>query len=108
MGLKTLPKNLGKPYHSSVKLTQCPLRIKSRIAAVDVDPKYSLRLQELGLRPGAEFTAVNRAAFGGVVINIAGTRVAVDHRSAKNIDVEDLATSRVAADVDVASKAAVQ
>lgn len=71
-----------------MKLAQCPLRQRFRIAAVDVDPKYNLRLQELGLRAGAEFVAVNRAAFNGMVLNIAGTRVAVDHRSAKLIEVE--------------------
>ena len=80
--------NLGKPYHSRVKLTECPLRVRSRISRVGVDPKFDLRLQELGVRSGAEFVAVNRAAFGGVVLNIAGTRVAVDHRSATLIEVE--------------------
>ena len=59
-----------------------------RIAGVTVDPKYSLRLQELGIRAGADIIAVNRAAFGGVVVNVAGTRIAVDHRSAKLIEVE--------------------
>lgn len=58
---------------------------------VDVDHAYRLRLQELGLRPGVEFYVANRAAFGGVVINIAGTRVAVDARSARHIEVEELA-----------------
>lgn len=82
-----------------MKLTQCPLRVRSRITDVEVDDRYSLRLQELGVRPGAEFTATNRAAFGGVVLNIAGTRVAVDHGSAKRIRVEPIAsdTARVPA-----------
>ena len=87
-GSPALGYNLGKPYHSCVKLTECPLRVRSRIDSVNVDPKFDLRLQELGVRSGAEFVAVNRAAFGGVVLNIAGTRVAVDHHSATLIQVD--------------------
>ena len=69
-------------------LAKCPLRTRVRITDVDVDKQFGLRLQELGVRPGAEFTVVNRAAFGGLVINVAGARIAVDHRSAKRIQVE--------------------
>lgn len=71
-----------------MKLAKCPERIKARIVEVDVDAPFKLRLQELGMRPGSEFTVVNRAAFGGRVINIAGTRIAVDHRNAGQITVE--------------------
>ncbi|MDO4259975.1 MAG: FeoA family protein [Actinomycetaceae bacterium] len=71
-----------------MKLSSCPRGALARLTDVDVDPAYQLRLQELGVRIGAEFRLVNRAAFGGVVINIAGTRVAVDRRSARNIAVE--------------------
>lgn len=69
-------------------LSKCPLRVKARIVGVDVAPQFQLRLQELGVRPGAEFVAVNRAAFGGVVLNIAGARVAVDRGSARQMHVE--------------------
>ncbi|MCF2711643.1 MAG: FeoA family protein [Schaalia hyovaginalis] len=69
-------------------LSKCPRNSHGRLVRIDVDPAHRLRLQELGLRPGTEFYLANRAAFGGVVLNIAGTRVAVDARSAKRIDVE--------------------
>lgn len=69
-------------------LSKCPRNSYGRLVRIDVDPAHRLRLQELGLRPGTEFYLANRAAFGGVVLNIAGTRVAVDARSAKRIDVE--------------------
>lgn len=69
-------------------LNQCPLRVKARIVDIAVDQSYQLRLQELGVRGGAEFTAVNRSAFGGVVINIGGTRIAVDRGSARRMVVE--------------------
>ncbi len=68
-----------------MKLNQCPLRVRGEIIDVDVEPKYGLRLQELGIRPGAQFVAVNKAAFGGVVLNIGGTRVAVDRASSRKI-----------------------
>lgn len=69
-------------------LNECPLRVKARFAGVDVAPQFLLRLQELGIRPGSEFVAVNRAAFGGVVVNVAGARVAVDRGAAKKMLVE--------------------
>lgn len=68
-------------------LNQCPLYVRANIVKMDVEPQFRLRLQELGIRPGAEFTAVNRAAFGGVVMNIGGARLAVDHASARRMEV---------------------
>lgn len=69
-------------------LSKCPVNAHARLSQIDVDPAYALRFQELGVRPGATFRVATRAAFGGVVINIAGTRVAVDRRSARRIEVE--------------------
>lgn len=69
-------------------LSKCPVNACARLSQIDVDPVYQLRFQELGVRPGASFRVSTRAAFGGVVINIAGTRVAVDRRSAHRIHVE--------------------
>ncbi|WP_099332415.1 FeoA family protein [Actinomyces minihominis] len=76
-----------------MKLAKCPVRSRARILSVDVDREFELRLRELGIRVGAELSVVNRAAFGGRVINIAGTRIAVDHRSSQRILVEDIAPS---------------
>ena len=58
---------------------------------MDVPSEYRLRLYELGVRPGSEFFIVNKAAFGGLVVNIAGARVAVDRRNARAIEVEEIA-----------------
>ena len=52
---------------------------------MEVSPEHRLRLYELGVRPGSEFFIVNKAA------NIAGARVAVDRRSARAIEVEEIA-----------------
>ena len=58
---------------------------------MDIPSEHRLRLYELGIRPGSEFFIVNKAAFGGLVVNIAGARVAVDPRSARAIEVEEIA-----------------
>ncbi|MDC4233500.1 ferrous iron transport protein A [Actinomyces sp. B33] len=73
-----------------VLLSDTPIRARGRLVSIDVDPAHLLRLQELGMRIGAEFFLANRAAFGGVVVNIAGTRIAVDTRSARRIAVEEI------------------
>lgn len=76
-----------------MRLSACPTGSRARLSTIDVDPSYRLRLEELGMRPGAEFRLANRAAFGGVVINIAGTRIAVDRRSARRIEVDPASES---------------
>ena len=58
---------------------------------MDIPSEHRLRLYELGVRPGSEFFIVNKAAFGGLVVNIAGARVAVDRRSARAIEVDEIA-----------------
>ena len=70
-----------------MKLAKGPLHTRAQIVDVSVDGRFDLRLQELGVRVGAKFSVVNKAAFGGRVINIAGTRIAVDHRSLQQISV---------------------
>lgn len=75
-------------------LSHCPLRKKARVISVGVEKQFELRLQELGVRVGAEFVVINRAAFGGVVMNIGGTRVAIDRRCAQNMEVEEIEASK--------------
>ncbi len=75
-------------YIWSVKLSECRRGDRGHLTSVAVQPCYQLRVQELGLRPGAQFVVTNRATFGGIVLNVGGTRVAVDVRSSKLIDVE--------------------
>lgn len=84
-----------------MNLAKCPLRTKARITSVDVAPQFNLRLQELGVRQGAEFVVVNSAAFGGRVLNIAGTRIAVDHKSVRLIEVETIASEQKVAASDL-------
>ena len=51
-------------------LSQCPKRVRAKVAELDISEENLLRLHELGLRPGVNLHVVNRAAFGGVVVNI--------------------------------------
>ncbi|QWW19848.1 ferrous iron transport protein A [Schaalia sp. 19OD2882] len=74
-----------------MNLASCKTSTRGRLVSLGVDPAHTLRLQELGVRPGAEFFLTNRAAFGVVVVNIAGARIAVDSHSARLIEVETLA-----------------
>ncbi|QOQ39361.1 FeoA family protein [Trueperella pecoris] len=71
-----------------MKLSECPTRVALRLTDIELPRRSMLRMQEIGLRIGAQATIVQRAGFGGLVLNIAGSRVAVDHRSAKKIEAE--------------------
>ncbi len=71
-------------------LAQCAPRTRARLLNLRVAPQFMLRLSELGLRPGAELSVVSKAAFGGMIVNIGGTRVAVDRASTRLLDVEVL------------------
>lgn len=74
-----------------MNLAKCPTRVKVRLTDVPVPRTNQLRIAELGVRIGAVVTVVQRAGFGGVILNIAGSRVALDHRSAKAIRAEVVA-----------------
>ncbi|MFY9262271.1 MAG: FeoA family protein [Arcanobacterium sp.] len=69
-------------------LAECPVRAPLRLTRVGVLRRNLLRMQELGLRVGAHVSVVQRGAFGGLVLNVAGSRVAVDHRSARVIEAD--------------------
>lgn len=71
-----------------MKLSECSRGDRGHLTVVNLAPCHQLRVQELGLRTGAQFTVTNRAAFGGMVLNIGGARIAVDARSSRHIDVE--------------------
>ena len=73
-----------------MNLRECPQHKALRLTHVNLPRRNLLRMQELGVRPGTEAVVTQHAGFGGVVINIAGSRVAVDHRSARNIEAEVL------------------
>ena len=47
------------------------------------DACFSGRINELGLRPGTRFTVTQKGAFGGRVLFVHGTRLAVDRGFAR-------------------------
>lgn len=67
-------------------LKDCPTQRTLVLTAVPVPKNNVLRMQELGVRVGAHVVVAQHAGFGGVILNIAGSRVAIDHRWAKLIE----------------------
>ncbi|WP_113722286.1 ferrous iron transport protein A [Arcanobacterium haemolyticum] len=62
-----------------IRLTNIPLAARSQ-----------LRIREMGLRVGAEGVVSQHAGYGGLILTIAGARIAIDHRSAQLIEAEVL------------------
>lgn len=73
-----------------MNLRNCPVNQPIRIISVPVPRQNRLRIEELGVRIGAHTKVIQRAGFGGVVLNIAGARIAIDHHWAKQIEVEEI------------------
>ena len=71
-----------------MNLRECHQHKALRLTHVNLPRRNLLRMQELGVRPGTEVVVTQHAGFGGVVLNIGGARVAVDHRSALRIRAE--------------------
>lgn len=69
-----------------MKLSAWPLRDSARI--VSTGSAGSLRARELGLRPGAVVRITQRTLFGGTVLDISGSRLALDRATAAAISVE--------------------
>ena len=59
-----------------------------RLTGLRLSDEVTLRLREMGLRPGAIARVIQHAAFGGRVVAVAGSRYAIDSRTATLIDVE--------------------
>ena len=76
-----------------MRLSQAPLATPLVLTAFGIgDP---LRMRELGLRVGAVLEVVQRAGFGGRVLTIGPTRIALDHVTCAALDVTPLAQTTV-------------
>jgi ferrous iron transport protein A len=53
------------------------------------DPRVSLRLAELGVRPGARLRILSRTSGGGAILAIGDDRLAVSRRILASIEVSD-------------------
>ncbi|WP_182353242.1 FeoA family protein [Flaviflexus huanghaiensis] len=72
-----------------MKLCSWPIRKQARVVSLGIETCH-LRARELGLRPGAVVRITQRTLFGGTVVDVAGTRLALDRASASRILVEPL------------------
>lgn len=71
-----------------MKLSDCPVRAAATITGVDIDPSVSMRARELGIYPGRTLKVTQRSIFGSTVVDVAGTRLALDGATTKRITVE--------------------
>lgn len=69
-------------------LHESPLGAELRIIGVRLPAADAFRLNEMGIRLGTRAHVTQRAAFGGRVIAVAGSRYALDGQTAALIDVE--------------------
>ncbi|OKL54190.1 hypothetical protein BSZ39_05450 [Bowdeniella nasicola] len=58
---------------------------------IDVAPAARLRVREMGLRVGQIIRISHRGAFGGLVLAIGSSRVAIDRATVRHISVEEAA-----------------
>jgi len=71
-------------------LPESPLGAVLRVTGVRLPAADAFRLEEMGIRLGARAQVTQRAAFGGRVIAVAGSRFALDGETAALIDVEHM------------------
>jgi ferrous iron transport protein A len=69
-------------------LPESPLDAELRVTGVRLPTAEAFRLEEMGIRLGTRARVTQRAAFGGRVIAVAGSRFALDGATAALIDVE--------------------
>lgn len=70
-----------------MKLSSWPLKKQARVISLGIE-SGRLRARELGLRPGAIIRVTQRTLFGGTVLDIGGTRLALDKAAVSRIVVE--------------------
>ena len=67
-----------------MKLCECPVGGPMIMVDLGCDTRFCGRIHELGLRPGTRFTVTQKGAFGGRVLFVRGTRLAVDRGFARS------------------------
>lgn len=78
-----LKKEFSEVSLSFMKLSECPVGIPMIMVDLGCENKFCGRIRELGLRPGTRFTVTQKGAFGGRVLFVRGTRLAIDRGFAK-------------------------
>ena len=68
-------------------LDRCPVDVDLKVVDVGLVGAVRLRMREVGLHVGATVRVTHRAPFGGRVIGIGASRIAVDSATAALIEV---------------------
>lgn len=76
---------ITRPARSS--LIDVPVGAQAIINATNADAQASRRLRELGLRPGAQVTVVQKTSGGGRVVRVGTTRYALGAPALRSIAV---------------------
>lgn len=61
---------------------------RATVIDVDLPDDQRRRLAELGLRPGIEVGIAQRATGRGVIVDLAGSRIALDRRTAAAVTID--------------------
>ena len=76
-----------------MRLRESPPGEPFRVSSIRLSASAALRLSEMGIRVGTLAHVTQRAAFGGRVVAVAGSRFALDGTTAGLIDVESAVLS---------------
>ena len=71
-------------------LAECPTGADLRVLGVALEPAVRLRLREIGVHDGAVLRLSRRGAFGGRVVAVGASRIALDGATARLVHVEPL------------------
>lgn len=71
-------------------LAESPAHAELRVLTMRVEPAVRLRMREMGLHDGTVVRSWRRAAFGGRVVAVGTSRIALDAATARRVDVEAL------------------
>lgn len=70
-----------------MRLSRYPTDVDAEVLAVGVPDAAQLRLREIGVREGSTVRVTHLAPFGGRVLAVGASRIAVDRMTADLIDV---------------------
>lgn len=70
-------------------LVDAPTSAHVTIRDCEGESRYRQRLMELGVRPGARVSVLQRTAGGGLVLGINGARIALDRSMTRRIEIDE-------------------
>lgn len=70
-----------------MRLDTCPVDEDFQVLAISVAAEPRLRMREVGLRVGSTVRVTQRAPFGGRVVAVGASRIALDGATAARIQV---------------------